>query len=169
MTTPAEEKTTLRLSLKRTYKEKDMRAYVASAVEQLVVLPAFVTARHVLAYSPIAGLEIPFIAALREHTKEKRWYFAEVVSDEEMVFADAEEKLYRETAHTIVIVPSLALDAQGIRLGKGGGYFDRFLHAHASLGTATVSVVPDFALLEYIPVEEHDVRIAYPLVAHADH
>lgn len=61
------------------------------------------------------------------------------------------------SAPWIVLVPCLAVDAQGYRLGYGGGYYDRFLEKNAH-NCLTMACVPDELILEVgkIPVEEHD-------------
>lgn len=61
---------------------------------------------------------------------------------------------------TICIVPARALDAQGNRLGKGRGFYDRFL-AQNDLYITTLSVVPDFAFVPTIPIEAHDKSIDF--------
>ncbi|GAB3946473.1 5-formyltetrahydrofolate cyclo-ligase [Micromonospora vulcania] len=55
----------------------------------------------------------------------------------------------------LVVVPALAVDRQGRRLGRGGGSYDRAL---ARVPTATLTVVPlhDDELVEALPVEPHD-------------
>lgn len=56
----------------------------------------------------------------------------------------------------LVLVPALAVDRAGFRLGKGGGSYDRAL-ARAT-GT-TVALLRDGELLEAVPHEPHDVPV----------
>ena len=55
----------------------------------------------------------------------------------------------------LIIVPALAIDVSGNRLGKGKGYYDRAL---AETAATVVAVVYDHELLEQVPVEVHDRR-----------
>jgi 5-formyltetrahydrofolate cyclo-ligase len=61
-------------------------------------------------------------------------------------------------AAAVVVVPALAATAAGIRLGRGGGHYDRSLPL-ASPSTVLVALVGDDELLEDLPVEPHDVRV----------
>jgi 5-formyltetrahydrofolate cyclo-ligase len=55
----------------------------------------------------------------------------------------------------LVLVPGLAFDAQGHRLGHGKGYYDRLL-AKLPDGVPTVGLGYDFQLLKRLPAEPHD-------------
>jgi 5-formyltetrahydrofolate cyclo-ligase len=55
-----------------------------------------------------------------------------------------------------VLVPALAVDGMGHRLGKGGGHYDRSLPL-ARPGTPLVAVVRDEELVAELPAESHDV------------
>ena len=58
----------------------------------------------------------------------------------------------------LVIVPALAFDKNGNRLGRGKGYYDHFLKkvlAH----TYSIGLAFDFQVLPRLPVEPHDVPI----------
>ena len=55
-----------------------------------------------------------------------------------------------------VIVPALALDHEGRRLGQGGGYYDRFLPTATA---PTVALIWHDELLADVPTEAHDVRV----------
>jgi 5-formyltetrahydrofolate cyclo-ligase len=61
-------------------------------------------------------------------------------------------------AASLVVVPALAVDRRGVRLGRGGGSYDRAL---ARLGPATliVAALYDGEFVPSLPVEEHDVRV----------
>jgi 5-formyltetrahydrofolate cyclo-ligase len=56
----------------------------------------------------------------------------------------------------LVLVPALLVDRTGVRLGKGGGCYDRALPRTRGL---TVALVHDHELVEALPSEPHDVRV----------
>jgi 5-formyltetrahydrofolate cyclo-ligase len=55
----------------------------------------------------------------------------------------------------LVLVPGLAVDRAGARLGRGGGYYDRTLPL-VRPGTPVVVVLNDEELLDRLPAEPHD-------------
>lgn len=57
----------------------------------------------------------------------------------------------------LVLVPALLVDRDGVRLGKGGGCYDRALPRARGL---TVALVGDEELVDVLPSEPHDVRVA---------
>jgi 5-formyltetrahydrofolate cyclo-ligase len=57
-----------------------------------------------------------------------------------------------------MIVPALAYDLSGNRLGRGGGYYDRFLAARAA-STVVIGVVFDRQLVNAVPSEPYDIRV----------
>ncbi len=58
----------------------------------------------------------------------------------------------------LVVVPALAVDRRGVRLGRGGGSYDRAL---ARVPATALTVVPlhDGELVEALPAEPHDRRV----------
>jgi 5-formyltetrahydrofolate cyclo-ligase len=56
----------------------------------------------------------------------------------------------------IIVVPGVAFDAQGGRLGHGHGHFDRLL---AASGALLVGLCCENRLTEAVPMEAHDVRM----------
>ncbi len=61
------------------------------------------------------------------------------------------------TDKTLCIVPGLAFTKNGARLGKGGGYYDRFLEAHP--GMRTMGLTYRCLLQDTIPCEAHDCPV----------
>lgn len=58
----------------------------------------------------------------------------------------------------VVLVPALAVDEQGGRLGQGGGWYDRVL-AHVRPGAPVVALVHEDEVLPAVPREAHDVAV----------
>jgi len=58
----------------------------------------------------------------------------------------------------LVVVPGLAFDKKGGRLGRGKGYYDRFLGKLTSK-TISVGLAFDFQIIASIPVAGHDVSV----------
>ena len=63
---------------------------------------------------------------------------------------------------TVVLVPALAVDRIGVRLGRGAGFYDRSVPL-AAPGARLVAVVRDDELVEQLPAEPHDVRMTHAL------
>jgi 5-formyltetrahydrofolate cyclo-ligase len=57
-----------------------------------------------------------------------------------------------------VVVPALAVDRFGIRLGRGGGYYDRALQ-HVRDDAVLVALLFDGELVDELPTEPHDRRV----------
>ncbi len=60
----------------------------------------------------------------------------------------------------VALVPGLAFDRAGGRLGRGRGYYDVLLAA-AGDGLTTVGVTADALVVEALPVLAHDVRMGW--------
>lgn len=58
----------------------------------------------------------------------------------------------------VVLVPGLAVDRTGLRLGRGGGSYDRVL-GRVPVGTFTCVVLNDDEILDVVPAEPHDRRV----------
>lgn len=62
-------------------------------------------------------------------------------------------------AAELVLVPALAVDHRGVRLGRGAGHYDRSL-VFAAAGVTLLAVVRDEELVERLPGEPHDVLMS---------
>jgi 5-formyltetrahydrofolate cyclo-ligase len=58
----------------------------------------------------------------------------------------------------VVVVPGLAVDRTGLRLGRGGGSYDRAL-GRVPVGTFTCVVLNDDEVLDQVPAAPHDRRV----------
>ncbi|MBN1912768.1 MAG: 5-formyltetrahydrofolate cyclo-ligase [Candidatus Omnitrophica bacterium] len=58
----------------------------------------------------------------------------------------------------LVVVPAVAFDKKGNRLGRGKGYYDRFLK-RVPKDTASVGLAFDFQILPFIPSNRTDISV----------
>ncbi|MCP3800279.1 5-formyltetrahydrofolate cyclo-ligase [Allokutzneria sp. A3M-2-11 16] len=65
-----------------------------------------------------------------------------------------------------VLIPALAVDRRGVRLGRGAGHYDRSLPL-VRPGVPLVAVVHPEEFVDELPGEEHDIRMTAVLVPHA--
>ena len=56
----------------------------------------------------------------------------------------------------VLMIPAVAIDQRGYRLGYGGGYFDRLLSQQPWQQVTTIGVVFDYAYVTTLPIEEWD-------------
>ena len=60
------------------------------------------------------------------------------------------------TGCELIVVPALAVTSDGVRLGQGGGYYDRLIAANPTLPTAVVVWAEE--IHDQLPVFDHDAR-----------
>jgi 5-formyltetrahydrofolate cyclo-ligase len=63
----------------------------------------------------------------------------------------------------VILVPALAVDRSGRRLGQGGGYYDRFVPHHAQ--ARTIALLWSGEVLASVHAEPHDIRVDEWVVA----
>ena len=94
------------------------------------------------------GDEMKFIY-LDDLTKVSKGYagIPEPIADEPVA--------HDETA--LVLMPGLAFDPQGHRIGYGGGFYDKFLSREPN--HPTLALCYDFQMLPHLDTEEHDIPV----------
>ena len=63
---------------------------------------------------------------------------------------------------TMILVPGLAFDREFVRLGYGGGYYDRFMQLFAARGLhkpIAVAAAFDVQIVPQVPASWHDFRV----------
>jgi 5-formyltetrahydrofolate cyclo-ligase len=143
------------------------------ACARVVDLPCWASARGVVAYAA-AGHEVdpaPLVAAAIEAGKAV--YFPRRVADG-LEFLRATPDALRPAAHGLLepadgepllgpapgivfIVPGLAFDERGARLGRGAGCFDRALPRFSA--AARIGLAYEFQILPFLPEAPWDVRM----------
>lgn len=143
--------------------------------ECVEVWGVFQQSQTVLAYMPIKS-EVDLTPLLVRHP-QKRWALPRIIPEENhrMVFHEfAPDRMVRHsfgmeepspdspTIHPaeieLALVPGVAFDRLGFRLGYGGGYFDRFLENFQGV---SVGIVFHALLLVAVPRAAHDIAMKW--------
>ena len=139
-------------------------------LQQLEQMHCFRDAKTVLLYYPVQN-ELDVLPLVKKYKREKTLLFP--VSHRRGITVHpyaGNEQMHRgkfgipepttpayEGKIDLILVPGVAFDAKGRRLGRGGGYYDRFIkkQTHAVL----VGVGYDFQLVDEVPAARHDQRV----------
>ncbi|MFJ6725770.1 5-formyltetrahydrofolate cyclo-ligase [Streptomyces sp. NPDC091281] len=159
----------------------ELRGAAESLAEHALALPELTRARTVAAYVSV-GSEPGTLALLDAlHARGVRVLLPALLPDDDLdwgayagegslarvqhgkrmaLFEPVGERLGPDavTEADVVLLPGLAVDARGMRLGRGGGSYDRVLARLARAGTdpSLVVLLYDAEVVEEIPAEPHD-------------
>ncbi len=101
------------------------------------------------------------VAVPKCYGDEMRFIWMEDLSKVEKGYAGIPEPLadgpVAEDATALVLMPGLAFDPQGHRIGYGGGFYDKFLAQEPS--HPTLALCYDFQMLEKLETEEFDIPV----------
>lgn len=171
----------LRKKIKASWKEypaPELRHGVSGLIKKIAQKKEFLSAKNVLVYAPSAT-EVPFVEPLMNLAPEKLYFFPKIKGQEMEFYQSRYQDLvpgkfnllepsekflrFRFDEPCLVFVPAQAVDEHGHRLGRGGGFYDRFLAKYGEK-MHTICVVPGFAKIPEIPKESHDQAVDEILV-----
>ena len=66
-----------------------------------------------------------------------------------------------ENSKVLILVPGLAFDTNGNRIGYGAGYYDRYLALDTKNNFIKIALAYEFQILESIVYEEYDIPVDY--------
>ena len=62
----------------------------------------------------------------------------------------------KDFSSCLCVTPCLSVDENGVRLGYGGGFYDRFLKDH---NVHTIALAYEACITDSLPEEQHDLRV----------
>ena len=160
-------------ALKKAMTAEEIERYSAELTEKFLKLPAYREARSVYGYLPY-NQEVRTVPLLRQAQRDGKRVAVPKVFGEEMRFiwlddlnavaegycripeplADGPEA---DDHRALVLMPGLAFDPSGRRMGYGGGFYDRFLAAEPE--HPTVALCYGFQMLPFLDTEDHDIPV----------
>ena len=167
------EKNEIRYKMKklRVIMPEETRKTAAQEVfDRLEKTAAFLMAERIMMYHSLPD-ELHTHDFLRKWAGIKRFYLPRINGVDLEVLPYDESRLELGTFHIeeptgndsinpseieMVIVPAVAYDRNGKRLGRGKGFYDRFLKQTKA---TKVGIGYEFQLLDELPVEPHDVAM----------
>ena len=101
------------------------------------------------------------VAVPKVYGEEMRFIYLEDMSQVATGYAGIPEPVADEPVAddktALVLMPGLAFDPQGHRIGYGGGFYDRFLEQEPA--HPTLALCYEFQMLSYLETEEHDIPV----------
>ncbi len=158
--------------------QKVRDAASAAICERLLALPLFAACRTLLCYAPFAG-EVDILPVAEAALGQGKTVGFPICHGETMAFyavsslaelcqtdafgiripsEDASRRITPD-GDTLLLLPGLAFDGAGNRIGYGKGYYDRYLRGAQSM-PVTLGVTYASCVVAQIPKEPQDIPVA---------
>ena len=107
------------------------------------------------------------VAVPKCYGDEMKFIFMEDLSKVEKGYANIPEPIadgpVADDETALVLMPGLAFDPQGHRIGYGGGFYDKFLASEPN--HPTLALCYDFQMLDHLETEEFDIPVDHVIWA----
>ena len=165
-------------ALKKQHTKEQLLEQSQRILAQLESHPDFIRAERVMLYNALPD-EVQTLAFLEKWHLVKKIILPTVVGDDiipveygkDTAFAVGDFNILepKNEPYTggfdLIVVPGVAFDRQGNRIGRGKGYYDRFLCQH--LEVPRIGLCFDFQLVDEVPTEPLDIRMDEVLTVHS--
>ena len=155
-------------TLKKQHTKEQLLEQSEIILAKLEQHPDFKNANIVMIYSALPD-EVQTQAFLEKWRNKKKIILPTVVGDDIIPVAYGKDTDFavgdfnilepqNEPYHgdfDLIIVPGVAFDRKGNRIGRGRGYYDRFLCQH--LEVKRIGICFDFQLVDEVPTEPFDI------------
>ncbi len=157
---------------KKQHTAQELAQQSITIMQKLAAFPAFIQAQRIMLYASLPD-EVQTLDFVQEWCRYKQIILPTVVGndivpvlltpDDQMRIGDFNileptSKPYHGPID-LVVVPGMAFDAEGHRLGRGKGYYDRFLAQYPDV--PTIGLCFDFQFVAHIPTEPHDRAVQW--------
>lgn len=157
-------------ALKKQHTKEELLGLSDRILAKLEQHPDFVKAEKVMLYNALPD-EVQTLNFLEKWHLRKRIILPTVVGDDIIPVEYAKETTFavgdfnilepQNEPYTgdfdLIIVPGVAFDRMGNRLGRGKGYYDRFLSRY--LNVKRIGICFGFQLVDEVPAEPFDIRM----------
>ncbi|MCQ2270658.1 MAG: 5-formyltetrahydrofolate cyclo-ligase [Bacteroidales bacterium] len=156
--------------LKKQHTQEQLAAQSAAIMAKIEQHSDFLNAHTVMLYSSLPD-EVQTQTFIEKWRREKHIILPTVVGDdiipvelsENTGFAVGDFNILEpqnepyQGDYDLIVVPGVAFDKNGNRLGRGRGYYDRFLCQHQKV--KKIGICFDFQLVDEIPTEPTDIKM----------
>ena len=157
-------------ALKKQHTKEQLLEQSERIMAKLERHPDFIKARKIMLYSALPD-EVQTQAFLEKWHLDKQIILPTVVGDDIIPVEFAADTRFavgdfnilepQNEPYTgdfdLIVVPGVAFDRNGNRLGRGRGYYDRFLSQH--LDVKRIGICFDFQLVDEVPADPFDIRM----------
>ena len=151
-------------------KELDMNVISSVLADKLTKMEEYKKAKNIMIFYPLKN-EVDLRILLKDKTKK---FYLPKINGENLLCCPYEEdgetcmscfntcepisEPCSKSCIDVVIVPALAVDINGFRIGYGKGFYDRFLKNYAGL---KVVCIPSKLIVKTVFPEKHDIRMDF--------
>ena len=147
----------------RTFERKEEESKVI--LDVLTQLKEFQEATTILAFSPMSSepdispilndkrIALPYI-----EDEKMEFSLCKELNKSSMGFLEPAEKIALQYDKALIIVPLVAFDSSFYRLGRGGGFYDRYIKENRDKLIA-IGVAFSIQRVDILPIEDFDQRL----------
>lgn len=164
-------------SLRNDLTQEQVAKSSAQVAKQILACDAYRKAKHIMGYLAF-GKELSVDGILKQALADgKRVYVPEIISQTEIRAVELKDfarfeldrygirsvpkptEIIDPAILQLVLVPAVAYDKKGYRMGMGAGYYDRFLPLTEN--AIKIGVAYEALLQEQLPKDEYDVCVSW--------